>query len=329
MIEPAAKSLSLQGVTTMEAQSLVERRPPDGASASARAGWAAVLAAASLWGTTGLVFQALGTGGGADAVSIGFLRLALSVPFLMLMARAHAGAWLPSLAPKGLFALVALGISMAFYQLTYVLAIERVGVAISVLISICGAPIFVALISVLWFREPFHVRTLVALAAALVGTALLVGLPSDLNPDAYRFWTGVAIAVACALFQAFYVLAARAAGQVCSPMHAGGIGFAIGALALIPFWPAEGLHLAYPVNGWLLLLYVSAVPTALAQTLFLQGIKGTGAIGGAIASLMEPLVATILAVVVLHEPLTGYSVLGALILLSGIVIIQWTPRKPR
>ncbi len=329
MIEPAAKSLSLQGVTTMEAQSLVERRPSDGASASARAGWAAVLAAASLWGTTGLVFQALGTGGGADAVSIGFLRLALSVPFLMLMARAHAGVWLPSLAPKGLFALVALGISMAFYQLTYVLAIERVGVAISVLISICGAPIFVALISVLWFREPFHARTLVALAAALVGTALLVGLPSDLNPDAYRFWTGVAIAVACALFQALYVLAARAAGQVCSPMHAGGIGFAIGALALIPFWPAEGLHLAYPVNGWLLLLYVSAVPTALAQTLFLQGIKGTGAIGGAIASLMEPLVATILAVVVLHEPLTGYSVLGALILLSGIVIIQWTPRKPR
>lgn len=313
----------------MEAQSLIERRTPDGARASSRAGWAAVLAAASLWGTTGLVFQALGTAGGADAVSIGFLRLALSVPFLMLMARLHGGAWLPSLTRKGFFALVALGISMAFYQLTYVLAIERVGVAISVLISICGAPIFVALISVLWLREPFHIRTLAALATALVGTTLLVGLPSDLNPDTCRFWTGVAVAVACALFQAFYVLAARTAGQVCSPMHAGGIGFAIGALALIPFWPAEGLHLAYSANGWLMLLYVSAVPTALAQTLFLQGIKGTGAIGGAIASLMEPLVATILAVAVLHEHMTGYSVLGALILLSGIIIIQRAPGKPR
>ena len=98
---------------------------------------------------------------------------------------------------------------------------------------------------------------------------------------------------------------------------------------MIPFWSAEGLHLSYSVNGWLMLLYVSAVPTALAQTLFLQGIKGTGAIGGAIASLMEPLVATLLAVVVLHEPMTGYSVLGALILLSGIIILQWTPDKPR
>ncbi|MGS1104970.1 DMT family transporter [Achromobacter anxifer] len=312
----------------MEAQSSIERQAPDGADA-ARAGWAAVLAAASLWGTTGLVFQVLRTDGGADAVSISFLRLALTVPFLMSMARVYAGAWIPSLTPKGLLVLAALGVSMAFYQLTYVLAIERVGVAISVLISICGAPIFVALISVLWFREPFHIRTFAALATAVAGTILLVGLPSDLNPDTYPFWTGVAIAVVCALFQAFYVLAARAAGQVCSPMHAGGIGFAIGALVLMPFWPEEGLQLSYPVDGWLMLLYVAAVPTALAQTLFLQGIKGTGAIGGAIASLMEPLVATILAVVVLHETMTGYSVLGALILLSGIVIIQWTPGNPR
>lgn len=311
----------------MGALSSSERLAPSGAVVSPRTGWASVLAAATLWGTTGLVFQALGTSGGADAVSISLLRLALSVPFLLVMARAFVHSWLPSLTLRGLFILVVLGISMALYQLTYVLAIERVGVAISVLISICGAPIFVALISVLWFREKFHARTLLALIASIIGTVLLVGLPSDLNPDTYRFWLGVAIAVACALFQAFYVLAARAAGNVCSPMHAGAIGFAIGALALVPFWPQAGLHLAYSVSGWAMLLYVAAVPTALAQTLFLSGIKGTGAIGGAIASLLEPLVATILAVIILHERMSWYGVLGALILLSGIVIIQWAPKK--
>ncbi|MFT4190995.1 MAG: EamA family transporter [Comamonas sp.] len=311
----------------MSTQSSVERLASGAAEISHRTAWAAVLAAASLWGTTGLVFQALGTTGGADAVSISFLRLAFSVPFLMLMARVYAGTWMPVLTPRGLSILVVLGVSMAFYQLTYVLAIERVGVAISVLLSICGAPIFVALISVFWFREPLHLRTFLALVAAIVGTTLLVGLPSDVTPDVYRFWIGVAIAVACALFQAFYVLAARASAGVCSPMHAGGIGFAIGALALMPFWPQDGLHLTYSVGGWLMLLYVAAVPTALAQTLFLNGIKGTGAIGGAIASLLEPLVATVLAVIVLHERMSGYSVLGALILLIGIVIIQWRPKK--
>lgn len=311
----------------MRSLSSSERLTSSGAEASPRTGWASVLAAATLWGTTGLVFQVLGASGGADAVSISFLRLALSVPFLLVMARVYVRSWLPPLTPRGLLILVALGISMAFYQLTYVLAIERVGVAISVLVSICGAPIFVAMISVLWLREKFHARTLLALIAAIIGTVLLVGLPSDLTVDTYRFWVGVAIAIACALFQAAYVLAARAAGNVCSPMHAGGIGFAIGALVLVPFWPQEGLHLAYSVTGWAMLLYVAAVPTAIAQTLFLSGIKGTGAIGGAIASLLEPLVATVLAVIILHERMSWYGVLGALILLSGIFIIQWKPKE--
>lgn len=142
---------------------------------SARDGWAAVLTAATLWGTTGIVFHALGTSGGANAVSISFLRLALSVPFLLVMARIRMGIWLAPLTVRGFFLLVWLGLAMASYQLTYVLAIDRVGVAISVLISICLAPIFVALISVVWLGERLQPRTLVALVTAIVGTVLLGG----------------------------------------------------------------------------------------------------------------------------------------------------------
>jgi len=288
-------------------------------------GWAAVLTAATLWGTTGIMFHALGNTDGADAVSISFLRLALSVPFLLTMARLHTGTWLIPLTWRGFTVLIGLGLSMAFYQLTYVLAIERVGVAISVLISICGAPIFVALISVAWLGERLHARALLALVASIIGTVLLVGIPSEITQDTHRFWIGISFAVACAVCQAFYVLTARASGNICSPMHAGGFGFAIGALALLPFGLADGLQLTYSPAGWIMLLYVAAVPTAIAQTLFLNGLKGTGALGGAIASLLEPLVSTILAVLLLHERLTWVGVLGSVILLSGIVIIQWRP----
>ena len=76
-----------------------------------------------------------------------------------------------------------------------------------------------------------------------------------------------------------------------------------------------------------MLLYVAAVPTAIAQTLFLIGLQGTGAVGGAIASLLEPLVASLLAVVVLHERMHGTGVIGAALLLSGIGILQWSPGK--
>lgn len=272
-----------------------------------------------------------GDGGGANAVSISFLRLALSVPCILVMARIRLGAWLAPLTVRGLVTLVGLGVGMAACQLTYVLAIERVGVAISVLISICGAPIFVALIAAVFMGERFKAPTLIALVVALVvaivGTVLLVGVPSEVVQDTHRFWIGVAIAIVCALCQAFYVLAARAASRVCHPMHAVGIGFAFGALALLPYGLHEGVQLHYSVSGWAMLLYVAAVPTAIAQTLFLTGIKGTGAVGGAIASLLEPLVSTVLAVILLHETMTWIGMLGAAILLSGIVIVQWAPAE--
>jgi len=160
------------------------------------------------------------------------------------------------------------------------------------------------------------------MAFAIIGTILLVGLPSEIHHEAERFWIGIGWSVTCAACYALYILVARAAGDICGPMHAGGIGFAIGALALLPFGASDGVQLTYTLGGWALLIYVAAVPTAIAQTLFLNGIKQTGAVGGSIATLLEPLVSTVLALIVLGERITWYGALGAAILLSGIFIMQ-------
>jgi drug/metabolite transporter, DME family len=285
-----------------------------------RVGWALVLVAATLWGTTGLAFKALGANPDNNAWAISFMRLALSVPFILVCARLLLGRWLPALTLKGLLVLLAVGAGMALYQITYVLAIERVGVAIAVLISICGAPVLVALIAVPLFKERLTKKTYLSLLTALVGTVLLVGWPEQGVDALPRFWEGVAIAVACAVFQAFFVLAAREAGKVCHPMHSVGVGFSFGALMLLPFALHFGLTLQYSGNEWLILLYLGAIPTALAQSLFLTGIKSTGAVGGAIASLLEPLVSTVLAVWLLGEQLGPIGYVGALILLIGILI---------
>ena len=286
-----------------------------------RVGWLQVLTAATLWGTTGLIFKALGDAG-LNAWTMSFLRLALSVPFILATARLSLGRWLAPLTARGVLVLVGVGAGMALYQITYVLAIERVGVAISVLISICGAPVFVAVIAVLFLGERIRFKTIAALVAAVLGTALLVGFPDSASVVTDRFWGGVAIAIACALFQAFYVLAARAAGKICHPMHSVGIGFTFGALMLLPFALHYGYTMSDSAHDWMLLLYLAAVPTALAQTLFLTGLKTTGAIGGAIASLLEPLVSTVLAVLLLGEQIGPVGYVGAVTLLAGIFIVQ-------
>ena len=101
----------------MDSANPIQRPAPTETTSSkaVREGWAAVLTAATLWGTTGIVFHALGTSGsgGANAVSISFLRLALSVPFLLVMARIRVGTWLAPLTMRGFFELVGLGLGMA------------------------------------------------------------------------------------------------------------------------------------------------------------------------------------------------------------------------
>lgn len=317
-----------RGAAPTDGSRSLEESAPLRAS-SARGLWL-VLMAATLWGTTGILYKVLGSSGSTNALSISFLRLSLSVPFLLLGARVVVGSWgLAALGAKQLMTLARLGAMMALYQLSYVMSIERVGVAVAVLITMCGAPVVVALISWLFLGERLRLRTLVTMAMAVTGTILLVGWPDPSAAGAARTLSGLALALAAATFQALYVLSGRAAGSVCHPLHSAGIGFGLGALLLLPAALAGGLVLHYTPQGWAFLLYIAMVPTAIGQALFLTGLRSTSATSGAIASLLEPLTSTILAVVLLNERLGASGALGAAVLLGAIVVLQWQERAPR
>jgi DME family drug/metabolite transporter len=272
-----------------------------------------------------MIFKMLDSMSTTNALSLSFLRLALSVPFTLLAARLTLGRWVVPLTARGTLTLVGVGAGMALYQVTYILAIERVGVALATLISMCGQPVVVALISALSLRERLHSRSILALIAAVTGAALLVGFPTT-GPAPERYWEGIWLAVASAVVGALFVFAARAANAVAHPLHSVGIGFGFGALLLLPCAAYSGLALRYPTEGWLMLIYVAAVPTAIGQTMFLTSLKTTGAIGGAIGSLLEPLVSTILAVLLLGEQIGVIGWAGAVILLAGIVLAQGQQR---
>ena len=285
------------------------------------------MAAAVLWGTVGIATRELYALYPTTPLSIGLLRLAISVPALV------AACWL-TLGWRGFTvrswrdgALIALiGTLTALYQVCYFAAIARVGVGIAVLVTLCVAPVLVALLGSVVLRERLTLGVAGAMACALGGTALLIlGQPAAIQAPANAL-SGVLLALGSAFSYAVVALCSRGLASRYHPLTPITLGFAVGALALLPFALLDGLVLSYPAvhglpAGWLLLVYLGLVPTAFAYALFLRGMRTTSATVASIVTLLEPLTSTTLAWLLFGERFGPLGIVGAALLLGAIGLL--------
>lgn len=281
-----------------------------------------IVLSAVLWGTVGVAVKALYGLADTNPISIGFFRLVVSVPALLLarwFTQSRHTFHLASWQDLGLMLLI--GVLMALYQVCYFAAIVQVGVAIAVLVTLCTAPVLVALFSAGLLREQVTQRVLLALIGALAGTALLVvGQPSAeaVNQNTAQ---GVLLALGSAFSYAMLTLCIRALARRYDPFQPITIGFSVGASVLLPFALSTGFVTSYPIAGWALLIYLGLVPTAIAFALFLYGMRSTTATTASIVTLLEPLTSTALAWLLFSERLGPLSLLGAVLLLGVIALL--------
>ena len=73
--------------------------------------------------------------------------------------------------------------------------------------------------------------------------------------------------------------------------------------------------------GWPLLVYLGAVPTAAAYVIFGAGLRRVTATTAGIATLLEPLTAAALGVLVFGERLGGVGWAGAALLLAALGLL--------
>jgi len=293
---------------------------PDAAAVSSR-GVLLVALAAVLWGTGGVVAKELFGLTPIQPLTVGFFRLALSVPLLLLLGWWWLGRGLLRWHGPRL-ALILISLAMASYQVCYYGAVYRTGVTVATLITLCLAPLMVAGLSALWLGERLTAAVGRALGLALAGTVLLVGFPAGEIPVA---WTGVALALGAALSYAVLTVTGRAIAARAHPFQTIVLGFGGGALLLLPPALGQGLSLDYPASVWLLLLYLGLVPTALAYVLFFGGMRSTPATVASILSLMEPLTATLLAWGWFGERLGLLGLGGAVLLGASLLLLLRRP----
>jgi DME family drug/metabolite transporter len=297
------------------------------AQRSVRWGYFSIALCALLWATVGIVMRLLYEMSDINPFSIGFFRLALAVPPLLIACWLSFGRDFLKIKGRDFLIMSLVGLMLALYQVCYAASIERVGVTIAVLVTLCTAPIMIAVLSWLVLGERPSKALIVALVGALAGTVLLIGFePAESGSQSEMFW-GVVLALGSALGYAVMTLCSRSLAGRYDPLHSTTIGFSAGAVMLLPFALLNGFITSYPVEGWMLLVYLGVVPSAMAYWLFFRAMHTTSATAAGIITLLEPLTSTLLAVWIFHEHLSETGIFGAILLLGSLLLLFLAPSR--
>jgi DME family drug/metabolite transporter len=274
--------------------------------------------AATSWGTTGTATTFLVRDSAMSPLVIGVARLAVAALVLTALARVRGSL---AIARADVVPCVAMGACMALFQAGYFSAVVFVGVALTALIAICSAPLMIAVLARLALGERLSTAGTAALAVGITGTALLIAGPRGVGDVGPRFLAGVALALTAGAAYAVYVVIAKASLTHTAPLPLAAATFLAGTIWLAPvlLWAdAPGRQLA---AGWPLLLYLGIVATGLAYAAYTTGLTSVSAAVAGIVSLLEPLTATILGVVLFGERLGALGMLGAVLLGGALVVL--------
>lgn len=280
--------------------------------------------AAVSWGTTGSVSTVLAETAAASPLLVGLARMWVAAVLLVAAA---------TLVPP--FAIAAsdrrrcllMGLAMAAYQAAFFTAVPLAGIAVVALIAICSAPLTIAALASALLGERLTWRIAAALVLGVLGTALLVAGPRPIVTTPGRFAAGGALALAAGVAYALYVVTAKASVARSAPLPLAAITFTVAAVVLTPAlgWiEAPGRQV---VLGWPWLLYLGGVATAGAYAMYTIGLRWVPASVTGIATLLEPLTATLLGVAVFGERLGAAGIVGAALMFSALGLLVAEPRR--
>jgi DME family drug/metabolite transporter len=296
-------------------------------SLRARTGVLAISGGAVLWGTTGVVAHAVHAHTGLAATSIAFYRT-LVAALVLAAGRCRALVRFAASAGRHRLGVLALaGASLGVSQALYYIAVDDVGVSIATLVCIGAAPIAVTCAAAVARRRRPDPSALTTLGCALAGLGMIT-MSTDSAAGSHPA-AGVLAALGSGLSYAASTGLSRRLASAGDAFTLTGAASIVGSLTLLPAALIAGL--GFPVDGRsaTALLYLGVVPTVLAYALFFGGLRTTSAEIAAVLTLIEPLVATLLAVVLLGETLNPLGWLGAMLLLAAVgALLARRPETP-
>lgn len=284
-------------------------------------GYVMIFAAGTLWGTIGLFVKLL-NGVGADSTLTAFMRLFMGFWILVPVMFCKGGIKMFKIDKSALVQCLLLGIfSQALFNYCYNLSIGIVGVA-TASILLYTAPVFVCIMSKIFFKEQIGILKIFSLVLNIVGCFLMVtgGNLSYLKLSVVGIIFGLASAF---LYSLVTIIGKVASGNV-HPFTVVFYSFLFGWLTLGIFTaPWESMAAVSGIKFWIYSIGYGLIPTVGSYLLYMGGLRKKLEISRipVIASI-ETVVATGIGVVLFKEKLNFINVLGIICLLSSIAMMN-------
>lgn len=285
-------------------------------------GYLLVLAAGSLWGTIGL-FATLLSNMGMSAGPVAFFRvLSASIMLALILLVKGRGVSLFRVSRRGLISCMLVGfISQALYNVCYMNTIEQGGMATAA-VFLYTSPVYVALISRVFFHEPLTRNKIIAIIINIAGCILTVtgGDFSDMKISGF----GIIMGIMAGFTYALLPILSRTGADDEDPFSAAFYGQAFGALLLFfLIRPYNGIGTAFTLPMLLVFIGFGIVPSAMGYIVYYAGLSRITetSIVPVLAS-VETVVAALIGLIVFGQALSITKIVGIALVLISIAIMN-------
>ena len=298
-------------------------------------GYLYIASAAFLWGVAAALGRAAFTGrllpkGQAlrpiDPLILSQSRATFSflvLLFALVLLRGWKRLYVPVADFRRMFVLGILGVAASNYL--YYLAIQRTNVATAIILQYT-APILVLVYTVARGLQKATIQRVVAVALAVTGIALLIGIfgSGGLRLDAI----GVLAALGAAFSFAFY----NVGGHSILARHDRWTVLLYVILSASLFWivvnpPWKVVAAHYSGSQWLFLLMFSLISVLAPFSLYFAGLQHLEPTRAIVVSCLEPVFSIVIAAVTLGEVMKPLQTVGIVLVLVAIVVVQLPDRK--
>ena len=286
-----------------------------------------LLGAVIAWGGTFVAAKFATIDSSIETASL--LRFIIASLALLLILYLRQG-YLPRLNLRQAYFVVLLGLTgIAIYNLFFFFGLQSVEAGRGALI-ITSNPIWVALGAAWFFRQAIRPAQLLGLMLCIIGVSIVLSrgdLASLLTAD---IGSGELALLGCALSWAAYTLLGKKlmhSAYALDPLTLVSYSCVSGSLILVLWMLISNQPFSAQATPELILSigYLSLLGTVASFVWYFQGVRELGAAQGSAFVFLVPVSAILLGILILDETITLSLLLGAVLILSGVYLVNRTP----